>query len=257
MFRSAIPIRSSAGLPHGCAEIYFSYALTPVKSNNHLQRLFVFRYRPVLGVTGLSRHSFFRWMTPRARYLATRGCAVNTIMLFFEAKAPFCPVTSTFSFLSGSADGDKQAGTFRVIDNARRSGRVERIPRSHCTDFVDFWQARSSYRLRFRSIVRETNAPFSTRSETRAGDLQEPQLMPQRSSEIKEPRKEPRVTLKILAEHLHLTAGTISAALNDSAAARAIPEHTKRRILEAARELNYKPNYFARSCACSAPIRSA
>jgi LacI family transcriptional regulator len=44
-----------------------------------------------------------------------------------------------------------------------------------------------------------------------------------------------------------LTAGTISAALNDSAAARAIPEHTKRRILEAALELNYKPNYFARS----------
>ncbi len=58
---------------------------------------------------------------------------------------------------------------------------------------------------------------------------------------------EPRVTLKTLAEHLHLTAGTISAALNDSAAARAIPEHTKRRIIEAARELNYKPNYFARS----------
>jgi LacI family transcriptional regulator len=59
--------------------------------------------------------------------------------------------------------------------------------------------------------------------------------------------KEPRVTLKTLAEHLHLTAGTISAALNDSAAARAIPERTKQRILEAARELNYKPNYFARS----------
>jgi DNA-binding LacI/PurR family transcriptional regulator len=35
--------------------------------------------------------------------------------------------------------------------------------------------------------------------------------------------------------------------MNDSAAARAIPEHTKRRILEADRELNYKPNYFARS----------
>lgn len=59
--------------------------------------------------------------------------------------------------------------------------------------------------------------------------------------------KEPRVTLKTLAEHLHLTAGTISAALNDSAAARAIPEHTKQRILQAARDLNYKPNYFARS----------
>ena len=59
--------------------------------------------------------------------------------------------------------------------------------------------------------------------------------------------KEARVTLKTLAEHLHLTAGTISAALNDSAAARAIPEHTKQRILQAARDLNYKPNYFARS----------
>jgi DNA-binding LacI/PurR family transcriptional regulator len=67
--------------------------------------------------------------------------------------------------------------------------------------------------------------------------------MPRRTSDT----KEPKVTLKTLAEHLHLTAGTISAALNDSAAASAIPEHTKRRILEAARELNYKPNYFARS----------
>jgi DNA-binding LacI/PurR family transcriptional regulator len=67
--------------------------------------------------------------------------------------------------------------------------------------------------------------------------------MPKRTPET----KDTRVTLKTLAEHLHLTAGTISAALNDSAAARAIPEHTKRRILDAARELNYKPNYFARS----------
>jgi DNA-binding LacI/PurR family transcriptional regulator len=67
--------------------------------------------------------------------------------------------------------------------------------------------------------------------------------MSKRTSDV----KEQRVTLKTLAEHLHLTAGTISAALNDSAAARAIPEHTKQRILQAARELNYKPNYFARS----------
>jgi DNA-binding LacI/PurR family transcriptional regulator len=60
-------------------------------------------------------------------------------------------------------------------------------------------------------------------------------------------RHEPRVTLQTLARHLHLAVGTISAALNDSPAARAIPEHTKRRILDAARELNYEPNYFARS----------
>jgi LacI family transcriptional regulator len=60
-------------------------------------------------------------------------------------------------------------------------------------------------------------------------------------------RNEPKVTLQTLAKHLNLAVGTISAALNDSPAARAIPEHTKRRILDAARELNYQPNYFARS----------
>jgi DNA-binding LacI/PurR family transcriptional regulator len=60
-------------------------------------------------------------------------------------------------------------------------------------------------------------------------------------------RHEPKVTLQTLATHLKLAVGTISAALNDSPAARAIPEHTKQRILNAARELNYRPNYFARS----------
>jgi LacI family transcriptional regulator len=60
-------------------------------------------------------------------------------------------------------------------------------------------------------------------------------------------RNEPKVTLQTLSRHLNLAVGTISAALNDSPAARAIPEHTKRRILDAARELNYQPNYFARS----------
>ncbi len=56
-----------------------------------------------------------------------------------------------------------------------------------------------------------------------------------------------RVTLKTIAEKLGLTPGTVSAALNNSAAARSIPEHTKQRILEAARELNYRPNFFART----------
>jgi DNA-binding LacI/PurR family transcriptional regulator len=60
-------------------------------------------------------------------------------------------------------------------------------------------------------------------------------------------RKPERVTLKTIAEHLHLTPGTVSAALNNSAAARSIPERTKQRILTAARELNYRPNFFARS----------
>ena len=69
-------------------------------------------------------------------------------------------------------------------------------------------------------------------------------LMGKRTSET---AREPKVTLKTIAQHLGLTPGTVSAALNNSAAARSIPDHTKQRILAAAQELNYRPNYFARS----------
>jgi DNA-binding LacI/PurR family transcriptional regulator len=55
------------------------------------------------------------------------------------------------------------------------------------------------------------------------------------------------VTLKALAERVGLTPGTISAVLNASEASKAIPQHTKDRILLAARELNYQPNFFART----------
>ncbi len=61
------------------------------------------------------------------------------------------------------------------------------------------------------------------------------------------PRHEAKVTLKTIAEHLGLTPGTVSAALNDSPAARSIPSHTKNRIIEAAQALNYRPNFFART----------
>jgi LacI family transcriptional regulator len=55
------------------------------------------------------------------------------------------------------------------------------------------------------------------------------------------------ITLKDLAKHLGLTKGTVSAVLNDSPYAKAIPQHTKDRIFAAAQELNYRPNYFART----------
>lgn len=55
------------------------------------------------------------------------------------------------------------------------------------------------------------------------------------------------VTLKAVAQHLGLTPGTVSAVLNNSSAARSIPEHTRKRIRAAARELNYRPNFLARS----------
>lgn len=54
-------------------------------------------------------------------------------------------------------------------------------------------------------------------------------------------------TLKDLAKHLGLTKGTVSAVLNNSPYARAIPQHTKDRIFAAAQELNYHPNFFART----------
>jgi LacI family transcriptional regulator len=57
----------------------------------------------------------------------------------------------------------------------------------------------------------------------------------------------PAVTLKSVAELVGLTASTVSAVLNSSSAARSVPKHTKKRILDAARALDYRPNFFARS----------
>lgn len=61
------------------------------------------------------------------------------------------------------------------------------------------------------------------------------------------PKHQRPVTLKAVAQHLRLSPGTISAVVNDSPAAKHIPQHTRTRILAAVRELNYQPNFFARS----------
>jgi DNA-binding LacI/PurR family transcriptional regulator len=55
------------------------------------------------------------------------------------------------------------------------------------------------------------------------------------------------VSLKELARHLKLSTATVSVVLNDSPTASAIPQKTKDRILAAAVELNYRPNFFART----------
>ena len=60
------------------------------------------------------------------------------------------------------------------------------------------------------------------------------------------PKRREVVTIVQLAEHLKLTKGTISAVLNNTRYADSIPQRTKDRILAAAAELNYKPNYLAR-----------
>jgi hypothetical protein len=55
------------------------------------------------------------------------------------------------------------------------------------------------------------------------------------------------VTLKMVAQHVGLTAGTISAILNRAPQSRSIPQPTKDRVFAAARFLNYRPNPFARA----------
>ena len=55
------------------------------------------------------------------------------------------------------------------------------------------------------------------------------------------------ISLKALAEHLQLSPTTVSLVINRSKGASAIPEETQRRIFEAAKKLNYRPNFYARS----------
>lgn len=56
-----------------------------------------------------------------------------------------------------------------------------------------------------------------------------------------------RVNLRMLADYLKLSQTTVSLVLNDSPSAKSIPQETRNRVIEAAKKLNYRPNYFARS----------
>jgi DNA-binding LacI/PurR family transcriptional regulator len=68
-----------------------------------------------------------------------------------------------------------------------------------------------------------------------------------RRNEIPRSDNPPVVTLKSVAKRVGLTPGTVSAVLNNSHASASVPERTRKRILEAAQELSYKPNFLARS----------
>jgi LacI family transcriptional regulator len=56
-----------------------------------------------------------------------------------------------------------------------------------------------------------------------------------------------RVSLRDLAKDVNLSPTTVSLVLNDSPGAEAIPQETKERVFAAARRLNYRPNFLARS----------
>jgi LacI family transcriptional regulator len=55
------------------------------------------------------------------------------------------------------------------------------------------------------------------------------------------------VTLRTVAEYVGLAPCSVSAVLNNSAAGMSIPQQTKERVWQAARRLNYRPNYSARA----------
>lgn len=57
------------------------------------------------------------------------------------------------------------------------------------------------------------------------------------------------ISLKSLAEHLGLSQATVSLVINRSPVADSIAEATKRRILDAVKQFDYRPNFHARSLA--------
>lgn len=69
-------------------------------------------------------------------------------------------------------------------------------------------------------------------------------VRPKLSSASPQPQS---LTLKALAEFLGLAPATVSLVINRSPAAASIPDATKARIFAAAKKLNYRANYMARS----------
>ena len=59
--------------------------------------------------------------------------------------------------------------------------------------------------------------------------------------------REGPTSLRSLCDYLKLSPATVSVVVNDSPAAKAIPQHTRDRVLKAARKFNYRANFFARS----------
>lgn len=59
--------------------------------------------------------------------------------------------------------------------------------------------------------------------------------------------KKSTINLKSVADRVGLAPCSVSAVLNDTPASRTIPQITKDRIFKAAAEMNYRPNFWARS----------
>ncbi|SPF41868.1 putative Transcriptional regulator [Candidatus Sulfotelmatobacter kueseliae] len=72
-------------------------------------------------------------------------------------------------------------------------------------------------------------------------------MTPSRAGKVRKACPAKQVGLRELAQYLKLSQATVSVVINDSPAAKAIPKQTKERVLQAARKLQYRANFFARS----------
>jgi DNA-binding LacI/PurR family transcriptional regulator len=70
---------------------------------------------------------------------------------------------------------------------------------------------------------------------------------PETNGDAADSSQQKNVSLKDVAAFVKLSPTTVSVVLNYSPLADSIPQETKDRIFEAARNLNYRPNYIARS----------
>ena len=89
-------------------------------------------------------------------------------------------------------------------------------------------------------MAKKSDSPIADRSTKPAKQVSQKQK--QASA-----KKTGHVNLRMLAAHLDLSQTTVSLVLNDSPSAKSIPQETRQRVMDAARELKYRPNYFARS----------
>lgn len=76
--------------------------------------------------------------------------------------------------------------------------------------------------------------------------------MHKRKSPAKEPTKSEflpgrPISLKVLGDYLDLSPATISLVLNNAPGVRSIPQETRDRVLAAAKKLDYRPSFYARS----------
>ena len=71
--------------------------------------------------------------------------------------------------------------------------------------------------------------------------------MPRKSNSLPARSDRKPASLRTIADHLGLSTAAVSRVLSGAAAARSIPEATQKKIQEAARLFNYRPNVLARS----------